>query len=618
MAKNKLFQELNLAHNPKRNGYDLGFRMNFTAKAGELLPVMHRTVMPGEQFKLRVSHFTRTAPLNTAAQTKIKEYFDFFFVPYRLLWKDAPAVHTNNQQNPVTATSLTTNRSIGTSTPHFDFTSYRSSGLSLLGQLTDNFGYNRAYRSAKLMNHLGYTYISEDHIKSAISGTTLPEYKGPQYLSAYPLLAYQCIYYNFYRNSQWENNQPYNYNVDYLGSSALLSPEFSLSSAWASYWHNPTLFDLHYSNYPKDLFFGVFPDAQFGDSAIVEIAEQSADSGTNPDGLYPIVDSSGNEIYTSQSFTVNTDSGTPDTMQVVAFNSSITDETSQLYAKLGDIERTLRANFSILELRKAQFLQKYKEIIGSGRNDYKARIQKIFGVDVPDNIAQIPIYLGGRSSEINVQEVTNTNLTDGNDPEIKANGTGSSESDLIEFEVPAEHGIIMCIYHCQPVVDYALNALHFDVVKTEYDDYANPIFDQLGFEELPSYFLDASLAYEYDYTSSDVRYSGVNNLGYTTRYFDYKTSVDMTIGDFRESRTNWLAPVNLDYLKNYYSSNGRLYVNANFFRVNPAILDSIFTLQASPTTNTSSGNSVNSDQFLVWANFEIQAVRPLDYNGVPY
>ncbi len=606
---NKLFQELNLKHNPSRNGYDLSAPCNFTAKAGELLPIFHRTVMPGEKFRIRKSHFTRTSSVNTAAQTQIKEYFDFFFVPYRLLWKESPQILTNNLKNPVTATSPTSNRSIGTATPQFDYEAWRDSGLSILSTLKNEFGYNRAALSAKLLNHLGFPYISSDQIKDH----DFDDYYGPQYLSAYPLLAYQCIYYSFFRNTQWETNQPYNYNVDYLGTSAILPIDFALSSSWINYWNNPTLFDIRYANYPKDLIFGVFPDAQFGDEAVVDITGSTvaSDDITNN----PVVDSDGNAVTVNPNV-ITTTAGSSDSRY---YAKGLLDSTADgsLYAQLSSLEQSLTANFSILELRKAQFLQKYKEIIGSGRNDYKARIEKIFGTSVSDTLANIPIYLGGASSVVKISEVTNSNLAD-EDSEalIKGKGTGSGDSDLIEFEVPAEHGLIMCIYHCQPVVEYSLTALHFDLVKTEYDDYANPIFDQLGFEELPSYFLDCTIPHAYDYTSGGTRYTGVNNLGYTTRYYDYKTSLGQTLGDLRETDVNWIAPVNLDYLKNYVSNN-RLYINANFFKVNPAILDPIFYRQVG-TSNTIDRDYVTSDQFKVFCNFEVNAVRPLDYNGVPY
>lgn len=39
-----------LRNKTSRNGFDLSFKKNFTAKAGELLPVMVKEVLPGDSF----------------------------------------------------------------------------------------------------------------------------------------------------------------------------------------------------------------------------------------------------------------------------------------------------------------------------------------------------------------------------------------------------------------------------------------------------------------------------------------------------------------------------------------------------------------------------------------
>ena len=48
--------------------------------------------MPGDKYKFNVEYFTRTQPVETSAYTRLREYFDFYAVPLRLLWKSAPSV----------------------------------------------------------------------------------------------------------------------------------------------------------------------------------------------------------------------------------------------------------------------------------------------------------------------------------------------------------------------------------------------------------------------------------------------------------------------------------------------------------------------------------------------
>lgn len=52
---NKLFNDSNIKNDVRRNGFDLSHTARLTASAGELLPVFHRTITPGDNFKIRVS-----------------------------------------------------------------------------------------------------------------------------------------------------------------------------------------------------------------------------------------------------------------------------------------------------------------------------------------------------------------------------------------------------------------------------------------------------------------------------------------------------------------------------------------------------------------------------------
>ena len=79
-------------NNVSRNGFDLSTKRNFTAKCGELLPVMCKEVIPGDKVKIDLSAFTRTMPVNTAAFARIREYYDFFFVPFSHLWNRSNTV----------------------------------------------------------------------------------------------------------------------------------------------------------------------------------------------------------------------------------------------------------------------------------------------------------------------------------------------------------------------------------------------------------------------------------------------------------------------------------------------------------------------------------------------
>ena len=80
-------------------------------------------------------------------------------------------------------------------------------------------------------------------------------------MNLFPLLAYQKIYQDFFRWSQWEKSNPASYNVDYFTG---VSPSLveSLPSSFSAYWDSDTMFDLKYCNWNKDMLMGVLPNSQ--------------------------------------------------------------------------------------------------------------------------------------------------------------------------------------------------------------------------------------------------------------------------------------------------------------------------------------------------------------------
>ena len=70
-----------------RNAFDLSHRHMFTAQIGELLPIFTQWCNPNETFKLGYNAMTRTASLNTAAFTRLRENVQYYFVPFQCLWK---------------------------------------------------------------------------------------------------------------------------------------------------------------------------------------------------------------------------------------------------------------------------------------------------------------------------------------------------------------------------------------------------------------------------------------------------------------------------------------------------------------------------------------------------
>lgn len=593
-----IFHVPNLTNKPSKNGFDLSFKNSFSAKIGELLPIMHRTLMPGDKVKLKIQHRTVTTPLESSAFTNFTEYFDFFFVPYRLLHRDAPQILTQTVNNPQYATAINKATVVGTQLPWFnsadvigDFT-FNSSNTSNYpwiarlwqnnnGQSVNYQGFNLGYEALKLWNYLGGSYVSESYLSKSSSDSVVHSPINSHPYSALPFAAYQKIYFDYYRFDQWENNRPECYNFDYLtGTMQLTKSVIGLSDKQSN------LFTLRHCNYPKDLFFGILPSPQYDTTAVAEVSSYGL--GEDPwSGQIPRPQLSKSEVVVS---------GQSDTANV--FSLGVTDSPdvesdSFTYANLG---------IDIFELRRAKALQRYREVVGTGNQDYRSMVKKIYGEDIPKHYNQQCQYLGGFSNVIDVNSIINSNLTDGAQPQMMGVAQGTDEqSKPISFEAD-EHGCIMCIYRVLPLLDYALTAPHFDMLKTEVDDFANPFFDRLGMQELPWFYL-----------SDKTNLSSSSCLGYVPRYFDYKTSVDVVNGCFRSTMKHWVAVLDDSYVSSYLGNTGVLpelgFFNYDFFKVNSHLVDDVFFLKAT--------QSVDTDQFLVNSNIQFNAVRNLDYDGLP-
>lgn len=274
----KYYVSKSLRNKTSRNGFDLSFKKNFTAKAGELLPVMVKEVLPGDSFKINLKSFTRTQPINTAAFARIREYYDFYFVPYDLLWNKANTVLTQMYDNPQHSVSMnpTDNFVLSGTMP-----SITASGLAKYlfnvndsGEELNYFGYNRALCSAKLMEYLGYGNFYRYAKGDQFTWDEHPLLNNIKF-NIFGFLAYQKIYADYYRDSQWEKISPSTFNVDYMDGVTddnSIEPYLDGDSS-SDIITNYNLFDLRYCNWQKDLFHGLVPHQQYGASSVVQISD---------------------------------------------------------------------------------------------------------------------------------------------------------------------------------------------------------------------------------------------------------------------------------------------------------------------------------------------------------
>lgn len=608
----------NLQNHPHRSGFDIGRKNAFTAKVGELLPVYWDISMPGDKYKFNVEYFTRTQPVETSAYTRLREYFDFYAVPLRLLWKSAPSVLTQMQDiNQIQALSLSQNLSLGTYLPSFSLASLNAVLTSFNGgnanpgsssTLRNCFGFQRADLVYKLLSYLGYGNFVTTAPSSGIRwwSTTLQNSTGSSYSQQYiqnnyvnlfPLLAYQKIYQDFFRWSQWENANPSSYNVDYYtGTNINLS---TLPLVGSDYWKSDTMFDLKYCNWNKDMLMGVLPNSQFGDVAVINLELPGGDLKAG----FRTTDGKFISAVTNAPLTTDNSSTGLSTPGVVSGS------TVALKSPLISDLSALQSQFSVLALRQAEALQRWKEISQSGDSDYREQIRKHFGVNLPQALSNMCTYIGGISRNLDISEVVNNNLaSEGDTAVIAGKGVGTGNGSFTY--TTNEHCVVMCIYHAVPLLDYTITGQDGQLLVTDAESLPIPEFDNIGMEVLPMTQI---------FNSPKASIVNLFNAGYNPRYFNWKTKLDVVNGAFTTTLKSWVSPVTESLLSGWFgfgynegdvNQNNKVVLNYKFFKVNPSVLDPIFGVSADSTWDT--------DQLLVNSYIGCYVARNLSRDGVPY
>lgn len=560
-----------------RSSFDLSSKKLFTAKVGEILPCYWQIAIPGNKYRISSDWFTRTVPVNTAAYTRIKEYYDFYAVPLRLISRALPQAFTQMTDYMTSAASGDKNTTALSSVPYTTMSQF--SNLLLVANTgdqsntRDDAGLPYVYGACKLLDLLGYgsmidktntskAAITKDYLglDNVGDGDNPLVYSVSQTVNMLPILAYQKIYFDFFSNSQWEKHLAYAYNVDYWQGTSYVT-------LYAD------MLKMRYANYPKDYFMGMLPSSQYGSVAALPISTLSNFSNTS------VVAPS------SQGVLVNT------TGSSVALSSVGPGNNAQL---------RLNADLSALSIRATEYLQRWKEVVQFSSKDYSDQMAAQFGIKAPEYMGNHAHYIGGWSNVININEVVNTNLdTDTSQASIAGKGISSQSGHAITYDCGAEHQVIMCVYHAVPLLDWNLTGQNPQLTTTAVSDFPQPAFDQLGMQAVPALNLQ-----------NNPGRSVSGSLGYNLRYWQWKSNIDTVHAGFRAGAAyqSWAAP--LDGWQVLTSAGAWSYQS---MKVRPQQLNSIFVPQID-----AANCSVAFDQLLCNVNFQVYAVQNLDRNGLPY
>lgn len=586
-----------------RSAADTSALRLFHSHAGFLDMVYCEPFIKGSKVVINRKTFTRSAQVTFPAFVDCKEYFDWFKVPIRYLWSKWLDWDTNINDANSSFQSFLVNgvldNSLPTNVPRHDF-------CGIMDFILSNFS------ASDMPGH--YTGASADFMTMATNALRLLERAGikhsyksfdgssdvPNVCNLFKLAAYQKIYYDHYRNSTYESNDPFAYNLDWLYSGGV-SPNTSagllLDTGTNHTYVLKKLLTGRYVNWNNDFFHNIYPSLNY--------------SVSTPTGLTWNIPSS--VMYRTL---VN---GNTNTL------ASITRDGGQIELK-SPVSADGAFSFSTVQQIRAAFaLDKLMRASAYAPKHVREQIKARWGVDVGDKVSYESERIGSFVSDVQFGEVTQTVDTNAGTPgapstlgAVGGKGVGSSSWGKDIHTYCEEDCLIVGIHYYVPTALY-------DFVQQEWnqklirEDFFQPEFQNLGLRPI----LRKNIVPFISFGSAQSPYLN-DILGYTVPNQLYKVGQDLNFGMFNTNYYEFFetggvynirgtsSPLSafVTHVNNLYRNLTLNWLPAyDYFKVLPSSLDSIFA--------ESFDGTYKKDQFYGMCRCKVARVHNMDVHGQP-
>ena len=513
-----------------RTPHDISQKLNFTSSVGHILPVYHQLMNPSERIDFDVNMFSRINYLNTATMGEIDQNIDVFFVPMTKLWTPFESWFYGTDDyisgvfDPNGATGNTQPLDLSQSEylPLYDIRACLSQEFPDQAALSSK-GY-LAKRMFRLADMLGYNpnsvfaHVVQTSQGGYGDGATMVASTRVDYPNVFPYaaLAYQCIYYQHYRNEEYEPNHVGIYNAD--GLTARRSTPYSRSS----------IFELHHIDRFKDYFTRV---------KVSPIASIVSTAFANNNGsAYNYLQQVNNYLDSSEIIN-NSNSPDGDSQSPSRLDINLQNKVTQFYNDSSSVNTTggLRSLFAV---------EKLMRIFGRAEKNYDSQILAHFGWKVPHDVKHQITYLGSFHNNLQINQVTATS-----DTETAALGSmtgtafGQMNGKKISFTAPV-HGVFMAVYYSRPKTPYIYTNDKSNWL-TRRLDFWQPEFDHLGMQ--PLYPREVSFSFDVTQAQNNIP------IGWQYRCEQYKSKYDRATVAFADPHHS-VPGVDTKYFTNAFQS----------------------------------------------------------------
>lgn len=479
---NNIFQ--NVQTNRPPNGlFDLSEKVKGTYRIGRLYPFFCKECVPGDSFKINAELMTRMAPMTAPVMHDMKAYMHFFKVPMRLVYEDWGAWITGrkNQQE------------FNGELPYFNLANVPNS--------VDHGGVR------SILHHLGCPPFTGD--------TTDDEY-----VNAMSLRAFNLIINEYYIDNDLQEAidiKKTGGEIDNEELDLLTRPKMRC-------WE-------------KDRFTSARPWPQAGDDVLLPLGGSApvsiTSTGTANIALAGIRRLGGGSLD-NEIANVQTDGNGN---QLVTEGPGVDRNYAEIYGSstvnstgTGTADLSQATASTISDLREAFAIQRFFERLARSGHRYIEYIKAFFGVNSSDARLQRPEYLGGGASNMMFSEVLQNSQSDTTPQGTMAgHGIQVGATNMVN-SFCEEHCYIIGVLSFLPRTGYHQGLPKFMSRRDRFEFY-NPSFAHLGEEPI----LNKELYWQQIDNNDD----NDKVFGYQSRYSDYRSSFNRTVGDFTGNLDFW-------------------------------------------------------------------------------